>query len=266
MKNYTDISIASLGYIFLFYLLIAMFSYIKNFKFTKDLIIGSIRATIQLSFIGYILSFIFTKNNPYLTLLALTIMITAASIDAYYRQKEHKMSFLPFLFLTAISQSYIIIMGFLILFVLKLNPWYNPRYILPISGMIIGNIMNSLSVAINSFNSSLINNILRIETEISLGASPYEAVSDLFNKSLHQSMIPKINSLMVTGLVSLPGMMSGQIIGGISPFSAVRYQLMILLAIVGSAFLGTYFGLYLNFKHFFDKFWRLKEEIYWINR
>jgi putative ABC transport system permease protein len=187
------------------------------------------RMLIQLMLIGYVLVYIFSSDSPYLVVLILGVMLIAASVISMRPlQKRHKSLYLyafSSIFLGGIFTLMMVVFG-----VLDLHPWYEPRYLIPIAGMIFANSMNAVSIAAERFESE----IDRGNTYIDSRATSYKA-----------SLIPIINALFAVGLVSLPGMMTGQILSGVDPLIAVRYQIMVMLMILGSA--GISVAIYLMF-------------------
>ncbi|MCF7970933.1 MAG: ABC transporter permease [Methylococcaceae bacterium] len=194
-----------------------------------------IRMLSQLLLVGYALAFIFESQDSWLILLILFIMCIASSWIALGSIKEHrtllfKSAFFA-IFLGGSLPLILITQG-----VLSLSPWYAPHYMIPIAGMIFAGAMNSVSLAAERFHSELQN-----KTYISARNIAFQA-----------AMIPVINSLFAVGLVSLPGMMTGQILSGVSPFIAARYQIMVMAMLFGASGLSTAF--YLSFvKSFYSR-------------
>lgn len=173
----------------------------------------------QLLIVGYFLNAIFASNSAYITLLVLMIMLFFSSWIALGTVKQKR----KHLFGKAVL-SLIVASGFtltiVIVGVLDLNPWYQPRYTIPLGGMILANSMNSISLAAERFQSELINNNDKIRAR---------------NIAFNAALIPTINALLAVGLVSLPGMMTGQILSGVSPFIAARYQIMVMCMLFASS-------------------------------
>lgn len=187
------------------------------------------RMLVQLLLIGYFLSYIFDSESAWVVLLVLLVMVFASSWIALgtvadKRQFLYKPAFIAItvaggLTLILITQG-----------VMLLDPWYSPQSIIPIAGMIFANAMNSVSLAAE-----------RLAAEISRDVA-YEDARDI---ALQSSLIPVINSLLAVGLVSLPGMMTGQILSGVSPLIAARYQVMVMCMIFGTAGMATAYFLVL---------------------
>ncbi len=177
------------------------------------------RMLIQLILIGYVLTYIFASDSPYLIVLILSVMLVAASIIALRPlQKQQKHIYLYSFISIVVGGIFTLLM--VIFGVLDLNPWYEARFLIPLAGMIFANSMNAVSISAERF-----------ENESQRGSDYIEARATSYKAAL----IPIINSLFAVGLVSLPGMMTGQILSGIDPLIAVRYQMMVMLMILGSA-------------------------------
>jgi len=177
------------------------------------------RMLIQLILIGYVLTYIFTSDSPYLVILILSVMLVSASVIAL-RPMRHKQKSLYLKAFISITLGGLFTLVMIIFGVLNLNPWYEPKFLIPLAGMIFANSMNAVSIAAERYESEMERN----GTYIDARATAYTA-----------SLIPIINALFAVGLVSLPGMMTGQILSGVDPLIAVRYQMMVMLMILGSA-------------------------------
>ena len=184
----------------------------------KSSLYAIFRMIIQLLLIGYVLTYIFETNNNYVVIAVLSIMLLSASwISLRTTSLPRKI-----LFINAVSAMVIGGVTVLIIMtqaVLMIEPWYSPSYLIPLAGMIFANCMNGISLAAE-----------RLESELSQGKSFKEAKVI----ALKTSLIPITNMLLAVGLVSLPGMMTGQILSGVSPMIAVRYQIMVMCMFFGS--------------------------------
>ncbi len=177
------------------------------------------RMLLQLMLIGYALSFIFSSNSAYLVILVLSLMLFAASWIALSSLNQSTSQL--FLYsLVSISAGGIFTLFITTQGVLHLNPWHDPKVIIPIAGMIFSNSMNTISIAAERFYSE------------QKHKSDYCHCRDA---AYQAALIPVLNSLLAVGLVSLPGMMTGQILSGVSPLIAARYQIMVMLMIMGSS-------------------------------
>ena len=198
---------------------IVIMIYIKWVEDKTTLFYALFRMLIQLLLIGYVLTYIFVSDSPYLIVLILSIMLIASSIIALRPVKKRQKRLYLNAFIS-ISIGGIFTFMMVIFGVLDLNPWYEPRFLIPLAGMIFANAMNAVSLSAERFESE----IERTSSYTSARATSYKA-----------SLIPIVNALFAVGLVSLPGMMTGQILSGVDPLIAVRYQMMVMLMILGSA-------------------------------
>ena len=177
------------------------------------------RMLIQLILIGDVLTYIFTSDSPYLVMLILSIMLIAASIISL-RPMQKKDTSLYMKAFISITLGGLFTLVMIIFGVLNLNPWYEPKFLIPLAGMIFANSMNAVSIAAERYESE----VERKNIYEDARATAYKA-----------ALIPIVNALFAVGLVSLPGMMTGQILSGVDPLIAVRYQMMVMLMILGSA-------------------------------
>lgn len=195
--------------------------------------IGAVRAAVQLVAVGYVLAFLISARRWYLVLLALLVMLVAATITATDRQKRDRAR------LFVISGTAMLIgagltLAYVDAVVMRLRPWYDPQYLIPLFGMIIGNSMNAAALAAERLNGEMELRRSEVEAYLALGASPARAASEAVRRALVAAIMPTVNMLMVVGLVSLPGMMTGQIIAGSSPQTAVRYQIVVVFMLGGA--------------------------------
>lgn len=196
--------------------LVVLYFWTRN---AGEALYGLSRMLVQLLVIGQFLSYLFNSDNAWIVVAVLAVMVFAASWISLRTAQIPRRALYPIAFAS------IVLGGGLTLLVvtqgvLRLEPWYAPRFIVPLAGMIFAGSMNSVSLAAE-----------RLESEIAGGA----AFADARAKALRTALIPITNSLFAVGLVSLPGMMTGQILSGVSPFVAVRYQIMVMCMLFGSA-------------------------------
>jgi putative ABC transport system permease protein len=129
--------------------------------------------------------------------------------------------------------------------IIQVKPWYKPQYFIPIGGMIIGNSMTAIAISLDRLFSDIKNQRDQIELFLSLGATYQEATVKIFRDAIQAGMIPSINAMMTVGLVKLPGMMTGQILGGVNPLVAVKYQIIVMLTLVASTVIGNVIVVYI---------------------
>jgi len=256
--SYIKIDNISLLTAFAFMAIAILISYIEKTRLEKDFLVGTLRCFVQLMIVGYVLKAIFDANKWYWVTLALVVMISVAGFEAIRREKKKGRYTFPIVS-AAIAAGTISVMTLSAIFVLKVETWYNPQYIIPMMGMLIGNAMNGASLLINRLHSEIKNNRDKIEIKLSLGATPKIAAGEYVRESIRAAMIPAINYLMVIGLVTLPGMMTGQIIAGADPAESVRYQVVIMYMITASTSITVFISAILAYRRFFNKNMQLKD-------
>ena len=204
----------------------------------RDLAWGTVRTFAQLFLVGYVLKFVFRVDHPALVLLLFAFMIFWAAHAVSSRVKERQVRlFLP-TFLSMLV-SYMAVAWTVTAVIVQEDPWYKPQTFIPLGGMIAGNSMNAITIALERIFSNFREGRARIELALSLGATYQEATADLLRQAIKAGMIPSINALMTVGLVSLPGMMTGQILAGIDPVIAIEYQIVVMLMLVASTAIGS---------------------------
>ena len=182
-----------------------------------------IRMVVQLLLIGYVLVFIFNADDAWFVGGILAVMIIAASWIALNPIVKRRGEIYPLVFISLLIGCGLTL-AVMTQGVLQLDPWFAPNFMIPLAGMIFANSMNTVSLAAERF-----------ETELSRG----EEISAARRIALQTGLIPVINSLLAVGIVSLPGMMTGQILSGISPLIAVRYQIMVMCMMFGASGIST---------------------------
>ena len=225
----------------------------------KRLIVAAVRATIQLFAIGYILKALFANDHPILMALMATIMLLVASREIVARQEMGFSGWWGY----AISSLSLFLSSFLItLFALTIivapTPWYTPQYAIPMLGMLLGNTMNGISVALDRLIREVIRERGAIEARLLLGHSWKRAIQPYIKEAIRAGTIPIINTMAVSGIVTLPGMMTGQILAGNAPTTAANYQIMILFLIAAGTGFGISAGVWLAARRFFDERHRLR--------
>lgn len=205
----------------------------------RDMVISAVRATVQLLVVGYVLKFVFRMDNAAFIVLMLALMVGVATQNASRRGRQiggKGKSRIWWRVLVAISVTELVTQGFLLALHI-IDP--TPRYIIPVSGMIIGNAMIVCGLSLNRLQSEAVSHRQEILTVLSLGGTPKQSIQPYVKQAVRASMLPTIDSTKTMGLVQLPGMMTGLIIGGADPIQAVRYQILIVFAILASAALTS---------------------------
>ena len=207
----------------------------------KRLVIAAIRMVVQLTLVGLVLKALFTAMSPWLTLLAAVVMIGFAGREAMARQDR---TFIGFWGYGLGTISMLMAAGIVTVFALSTqfhaDPWYDPRYAIPILGMILGNTMTGVSLALDRLLSDADSGRAKIEARLALGHTFWDAMQGPLRSAMRAGLIPTVNGMAAAGVVSLPGMMTGQILAGVDPVEAVKYQLLIMFLIAGGTALGVF--------------------------
>ncbi len=199
----------------------------------RSFLIGAIRTVVQLALVGYVLVYIFSIEQWWLVMGALLLMLAVATRETVSRQ-EWKPGVLYGIAGVALLAGSGLTLFYVSLVVVQVEPWYNPRYLIPLFGMIIGNAMNAAALAAERLVAELEARRAQVEAYLALGASSQHSSREPVRRALRASLIPTLNSLMVVGIVALPGMMTGQIIAGTSPFLAIRYQIVVMFMLASA--------------------------------
>ena len=240
-------------------LLLALVSWRSGAGLERRLLWSALRTTLQLLFIGWILKLLFAQTNPLWIALMATIMLLFAGREVMSRQHRSFGGFWGYgmgtmaMFVSSFSIALIALQ-----LIIRPEPWYLPQYAIPLLGMLLGNTMNGISLGLDRLTSSAWEQRHQIEAKLMLGFSAKEAMAPLRRDAIRVGMIPMINAMAAAGVISLPGMMTGQILAGAAPMEAVKYQiLMMLLITVGTGF-GTLVAISAGALRLFDERERLR--------
>lgn len=218
----------------------------------KQLAYSSVRSLMQLIAVGYILDIVFAIDDWWAVVVILGIMLTIATIVTRNRIDQKLKGLLSTVALSLVGSS-LFTLAYVILLIVQPNRWYEPQYLIPLAGMLFGNAMNSASLAGDRLLSSINQNRLEIETHLCLGATSHQAISSYKREAIRTGLIPILNNMVVMGLVSLPGMFTGQVLGGSDPLDAASYQILIVFAIVLTNIISTVLVTQGIYKSFFNQ-------------
>lgn len=221
-----------------FVLLAGAASLVWHLGLGRSLLVGTLRTFVQLALMGYALVFIFRLESAALTLGVFGAMILAALQIVHDRVKERQVSLLWPMF-GAMLVSYAVVTVVVTGVIVGAKPWWRPQYFIPIGGMIIGNSMNALAISLERLFADLRSQRDLVEMHLCLGADAREASQEIVRGAIRAGMIPSINAMMGVGIVFLPGMMTGQILSGVDPLTAIRYQIVVMVMLVGATALST---------------------------
>jgi len=201
----------------------------------RTLAIAALRMVAQLAIVALALRFIFSLDSALWTALFALFMAAAAGYEVVSRQERRLIGTAA----TALGAGAPFFAGlvatlFATTLVIGPEPWYAPRYVLPIFGMMLGNALQGTSLVLDFITSAAVRERAAIEARLALGAGRYEAVDTILRRALTTGLMPIVTAMATTGIVALPGMMTGQILAGVDPVEAAKYQVMILFLVAGS--------------------------------
>ncbi|WP_428648219.1 ABC transporter permease [Roseibium sp.] len=246
--SYVDVVAASV-----FLIVNAVISILLNLGLTRTLIVSALRMTVQLLLVGLVLKFIFFAGSLLWTLLAATVMVAFASREIWARQNRHLTGLWgPGLGAGAMMIAGLLVTVYALAGLIRPDPVWLPQFALPLFGMVLGNTMTGVSLGLDTLHTALSQRKREVEAQLLLGRSRWEATRPATRQALRSGFTPIINAMAATGAVSLPGMMTGQILSGVDPQEAVKYQLLIMFLIGGATGLGVLGAIY-------GSLWRLTD-------
>lgn len=259
MNPIIQLSPLDLSFAALLILALAGLSFRLKLGLEKRILISAVRTVIQLTLIGFVLKALFSNaQSGWISLMAL-VMLLAAGYEVTSRQKHKLRGGWGFgvgtvsMFISAFTVTF-----FALAVIVSPDPWYAPRYAVPLLGMLLGNTMNGVSLSVNHLTQNVRSHRAILETRLALGQTKSEAVADIRRESIRTGLIPIVNAMAAAGVVSLPGMMTGQILAGNLPVDAVKYQILIMFLIAGGTGFGTLAAVWMTSHRLFDDRDRLR--------
>ncbi|MCB1758856.1 MAG: iron export ABC transporter permease subunit FetB [Gammaproteobacteria bacterium] len=249
-----DLSIAAL-----LVLALAALSWRLRLGVERRLLVAATRSVLQLMLIGLVLKTLFAQRDPLLIGALALVMLAIAGYEVMARQ-EHRFTGAWGLGIGTLSMgiSAFSITLLALQLVIRVDPWYTPQYLIPLLGMMLGNTMNGMAISLDNLTQNAWQRRGEIEARLMLGQSWQQAIGDLRRRALRAGLIPIINAMAAAGVVSLPGMMTGQILAGSPPLEAAKYQIMILLLIAAGTGFGAIVAVSLGAARLFDERQRLR--------
>jgi putative ABC transport system permease protein len=237
---------------------LALVSWRLELAVERPLLIAAVRALIQLWLIGLVLKVLFEAPPAYIGLLAM-VMLLVAGYEVMARQERRftggwgigigTLSMLISSFVATLLALHVII---------RVDPWYTPQYLIPLLGMLLGNTMNGVAISLDQLTRTTAREREVVEARLMLGHDWSTAIGHIRRDALRAGLIPVVNSMAAAGIVSLPGMMTGQILSGSPPFEAAKYQIMILFLISAGTGFGSMAAVWIGSRRLFDERQRLR--------
>ncbi len=240
MSSYLSLSYFDLALASIFLLINGLISIAFKLGLAKKLLIVSVRMVVQLLLVGLLLTWIFAVSSPWLTALIAVAMGLFAGREIWARQERKIAGIWGF----GIGTSAMMFAGMFVALIalntqIQPDPWWSPRFALPLFGMILGNTMTGVSLALDTLTSTLVRERPAVEARLLLGMTRWQAMAPFTRAGLRSGFMPIINAMAAMGIVALPGMMTGQILSGVAPQEAVKYQILVMFLIGGATGLGV---------------------------
>lgn len=225
----------------------------------RQVLIAALRTVIQLSLVGLVLKVLFENVHLLWMALIALVMLAAAGYEVVARQTRRFAGWWGF----AMGTSSMFVSTFTVTFlaltvIIRPEPWYTPQYTIPLLGMLFGNSMNGVALGLDRLTQTAWQQRAVIEARLMLGQTWSQAITDIRRDSIRSGLIPIVNAMSAAGIVSLPGMMTGQILAGAAPLEAVKYQILIMFLIAGGTGFGTLAATSLAAQRLFDQRHRLR--------
>ncbi len=241
-----------LGVATLFVVFVGVVSIRLSLGLTKDLAIATVRTYVQLAVLGFVLRWVFGVNSPWLVVGILLLMVLFAARILVKRSPDAPKGIFGSAFVS------MALTGFIVTFsvtgvIVQVQPWYLPQYVIPLGGMVIGNSMTGIALALERVFADLDSRSDEVLALTALGATPWEAAHGSIRTALRAGLVPTINSMAAAGLVFIPGMMAGQILAGADPVNATAYQIVVMLMVSAATALGSVSAVLLTYRRRFTK-------------
>ncbi len=237
----------------------AAISVVLRLGLHRQLAIAAVRMVLQLLLIGVILSRVFALASPPVTLLVVAVMVVIAGREVAVRPERRLVRFGNYAvgaaavaFATGVTSILALTTA------LRPHPWYEARYAIPLAGIVLGNVLNAASLALDSLLGGVVRERAAIEAQLCLGATSREAMGGLVRTAIRRGLLPVVNAMSASGVVTLPGIMTGQILAGIDPMEAVKYQILLMFLLSGGAGLGAVAVAFLAVRRLTDARHRLR--------
>ncbi len=210
----------------------------QRLNLERDLMVATARTTIQLVVVGYILWFVFDLKHPLAVLGVIAAMLVIATLETRNRIGKTMPNEL-WLLGGSLLTSLVITLTYTTVLVIRPALWYDPQYLIPLAGIVLGNVMNGAAIAGERLMQMVQTHRAEIETHLCLGATPEEAIALYRRTAIRTGLIPTLNAMMVVGVVTLPGIITGQLLSGVNPLDAASYQMLIMFMLAFSTLVTT---------------------------
>lgn len=236
--NAVDISLGQLVLASLLLVVALGASVALRLGLTRGLAVAATRMVAQLSLVGLVLEWVFTSESALLIVVLAVGMALLAGHAAVRRTARRYRQIWADALVSVLGASFVVT-GAAVVGILRVEPWYDPQYLIPLHGMLLGNALTGISLSLDRFMEGAARERGEVDARLALGATRWEAAQPLVREAVRTGLVPITNSMAVMGVVSLPGMMTGQILAGAPPAEAVRYQILIVFMIAACVALAS---------------------------
>lgn len=237
----------------------AALSVVLRLRLHRQVLWAAARMVVQLVAVGYILRLVFSLRHPGATLAMVVVMAIVAAREIAARP-ERKFRGAAGLALSAgaVAISTIVTVGLALATAIRPHPWYDARYAISLTGIILGSVLNSGSLSLDSLLGGVSRERSAIEAQLALGASFHQATASLLREAIRRGLLPVINQMSAAGVITLPGIMTGQILAGLDPLEAVKYQILLMFLLAGASGLSAAVIAYASLRRLTDDRERLR--------
>jgi putative ABC transport system permease protein len=249
LLGYGDLAVAAI-----LVALNAVLTWMLELGLSRTILVAGMRTVVQLLLVGMVLKTVFALASPVLIAAVALAMFAMASYEIRSRQERRFAGAWGYgIGAATMMLATLLVTIFALLGTLRPTPWYAPQVLIPLLGIILGNVMNGVSVSLNALSTAITRERSAVEARLALGTDRYTALKPLQRSALRSGMIPIINQMSAAGVITLPGMMTGQILAGMDPLEAAKYQILLLFLLGGAAGLGALAAVYVAT-------WRITDE------
>lgn len=234
-------------------------SLLLGFGLHRQVLVAAARMVVQLLLVGYALRLVFALGSPALVLLSVALMTLVAAREVAARPERrlrHRGNLA--IGLAAVTAATGLTAVLALTTAIRPHPWWSPQYAIPLAGIILGSVLNAASVSLDHVLGSVARDRVAIEARLALGTGFAEATRPLLRDAIRRGVLPIINQMSAAGLITLPGIMTGQILAGLDPVEAVKYQILLMFLLAGSSVLAAFLAAALALRRLGDDRQRLR--------
>jgi putative ABC transport system permease protein len=236
-------------------------SLVLRLRLHRQVLWAAARMVVQLLLVGLVLRLVFGASSATATLAVIGVMILAAAREVAVRPQQRLKGGGNYrIGALVVALSSVSTVALALSTAIRPEPWYDPRYAIPLMGIVLGTVLNSASLGLDSFFGEVLASRAAIEAQLALGATSREALAGLIRSSIRRGMIPLINQMSAAGVITLPGIMTGQLLAGMDPVESAKYQILLLFLLTGAGGLAAAGAVYLAARSITDERHRLRTD------